>query len=64
MACKRLLKWLFASSTPEGLMISNDILRSVRYILKANNNDLVRILALDNVEATAEQIAVWLRKED
>ncbi|EPC1594825.1 TPA: DUF1456 family protein, partial [Shigella flexneri] len=25
-------------------MISNDILRSVRYILKANNNDLVRIL--------------------
>ncbi|HCS1640685.1 TPA: DUF1456 domain-containing protein, partial [Shigella flexneri] len=23
-------------------MISNDILRSVRYILKANNNDLVR----------------------
>lgn len=54
----------FASSTPEGLMLSNDILRSVRYILKANNNDLVRILALGNVEATAEQIAVWLRKED
>ncbi|HDO7408412.1 TPA: DUF1456 family protein, partial [Escherichia coli] len=26
-------------------MLSNDILRSVRYILKANNNDLVRILA-------------------
>lgn len=45
-------------------MLSNDILRSVRYILKANNNDLVRILALGNVEATAEQIAVWLRKED
>ena len=44
-------------------MLSNDILRSVRYILKANN-DLVRILALGNVEATAEQIAVWLRKED
>ena len=36
-------------------MLSNDILRSVRYILKANNNDLVRILALGNVEATAEQ---------
>lgn len=44
-------------------MLSNDILRSVRYILKANNNDLVRILALGNVETTAEQIAVWLRKE-
>ncbi|MFP1591639.1 DUF1456 family protein [Escherichia coli] len=35
----------------------------MRYILKANNNDLVRILALGNVEATAEQIAVWLRKK-
>lgn len=45
-------------------MLSNDILRSVRYILKANNNDLVRILALSNVEATADQIAIWLRKED
>ncbi|HEM6716042.1 TPA: DUF1456 family protein [Citrobacter koseri] len=45
-------------------MLSNDILRSVRYILKANNNDLVRILALGNAEATAEQIAVWLRKEE
>ncbi|EFO8876863.1 DUF1456 family protein, partial [Salmonella enterica subsp. enterica serovar Kentucky] len=27
-------------------MLSNDILRSVRYILKANNTDLARILAL------------------
>lgn len=45
-------------------MLSNDILRSVRYILKANNNDLVRVLALGNVETTAEQIAIWLRKED
>lgn len=44
-------------------MLSNDILRSVRYILKANNNDLVRILALGNVEATAEQIAVWLDRK-
>lgn len=45
-------------------MLSNDILRSVRYILKVNNNDLVRILALGNVEVIAEQIVVWLRKED
>lgn len=35
-------------------MLSNDILRSVRYILKVNNNDLVRILALGNVEVIAE----------
>ncbi|WP_079774783.1 DUF1456 family protein [Salmonella bongori] len=45
-------------------MLSNDILRSVRYILKANNTDLVRIMALGNVDATPEQIAVWLRKEE
>lgn len=43
-------------------MLSNDILRSVRYILKANNTDLARILALGNVDATPEQIAIWLRK--
>ncbi|EHX6876301.1 MULTISPECIES: DUF1456 family protein, partial [Enterobacteriaceae] len=39
-------------------MLSNDILRSVRYILKANNTDLARILALGNVDATPEQIAI------
>lgn len=48
----------------EGTMVSNDILRSVRYILKINNNDLVRIFALGEVEVTAEQLAPWLRKED
>ncbi|MGS7350094.1 DUF1456 family protein, partial [Klebsiella pneumoniae] len=26
-------------------MLSNDILRSLRYTLKVNNNDMVRILA-------------------
>ncbi len=45
-------------------MLSNDILRSVRYILKANNTDLARIPALGNVDATPEQIAIWLRKEE
>ncbi|EGH8404893.1 DUF1456 family protein, partial [Salmonella enterica] len=45
-------------------MLSNDILRSVRYILKANNTDLARILTLGNVDATPEQIAIWLRKEE
>ncbi|AGK66316.1 hypothetical protein TY21A_03560 [Salmonella enterica subsp. enterica serovar Typhi str. Ty21a] len=64
MACKRLLEYRFAIETTEGLMLSNDILRSVRYILKANNTDLVRILALGNVDATPEQIAIWLRKEE
>ena len=50
--------------TTEGTMVSNDILRSVRYILKINNNDLVRIFALGEAEVTAEQLVPWLRKED
>ncbi|WP_447547839.1 DUF1456 family protein [Staphylococcus aureus] len=64
MACKSLIEYRFAIETTEGLMLSNDILRSVRYILKANNTDLARILALGNVDATPEQIAIWLRKEE
>lgn len=34
-------------------MLSNDILRSLRYTLKVNNNDMVRILALSAMESTA-----------
>lgn len=34
-------------------MLSNDILRSLRYTLKANNNDMVRILALADMESTS-----------
>ena len=45
-------------------MVSNDILRSVRYILKMNNQDLLRIFALGDNVVTAEQLAPWLRKED
>lgn len=45
-------------------MVSNDILRSVRYLLKINNNDLVRIFALGEAEVSAEQLVPWLRKED
>ena len=45
-------------------MVSNDILRSVRYILKMNNQDLLRIFALGDTVVTAEQLAPWLRKED
>ncbi|MDF3008166.1 MAG: hypothetical protein K0R86_2033 [Enterobacter kobei] len=45
-------------------MISNDILRSVRYISKFNNQDLLRIFALGEADVTAEQLVPWLRKED
>jgi uncharacterized protein YehS (DUF1456 family) len=58
------LPTVFFTITTEGSMVSNDILRSVRYILKINNNDLVRIFALGEVDVTAEQLAPWLRKED
>lgn len=45
-------------------MLNNDILRSLRYILKANNNDLKRLFALGEADITDEQIVTWLRKED
>ncbi|ELW9442488.1 DUF1456 family protein [Pluralibacter gergoviae] len=45
-------------------MLNNDILRSLRYMLKTNNPDMVRIFALAGTDITAEQIVPWLRKED
>ena len=45
-------------------MISNDILRSLRYTLKTNNDGLVRIFALGDYVVSAEQLVPWLKKED
>ncbi|MDB2179324.1 DUF1456 family protein [Citrobacter farmeri] len=45
-------------------MLSNDILRSLRYTLKANNNDMVRILALADMESTSANFDNWMTKED
>lgn len=45
-------------------MLNNDILRSLRYTLKTNNEGLVRILALAGVEATPAQIEGWMKKEE
>jgi len=45
-------------------MLNNDILRSLRYTLKTNNEGLVRILALAEVEATSAQIEGWMKKEE
>ncbi len=42
-------------------MLSNDILRSLRYTLKVNNNDMVRILAL-SMESTAASFDTGRRK--
>ena len=43
-------------------MLSNDILRSLRYTLKANNNDMVRILALSDMESTSASFDTWTTK--
>ncbi|MBV8042210.1 DUF1456 family protein [Pluralibacter sp.] len=45
-------------------MLNNDILRSLRYILKTNNTEMLRVLALGETEVTAEQLTPWLKKED
>jgi len=45
-------------------MLNNDILRSLRYTLKTNNEGLVRILALAEVDATPAQIEGWMKKEE
>ena len=44
-------------------MLSNDILRSLRYTLKVNNNDMVRILALSAMGSTAASFYTWTPKE-
>ncbi len=38
--------------------------RSLRYTLKVNNNDMVRILALSAMESTAASFDTWTTKED
>ncbi|HCD7967985.1 TPA: DUF1456 family protein [Citrobacter amalonaticus] len=45
-------------------MLINDILRSLRYALKANNNDMVRILALADMESTSAGFDTWMTRED
>jgi len=45
-------------------MLNNDILRSLRYILQTNNQQLIRLLTLAEADATPEQMVAWLHKED
>jgi len=45
-------------------MLNNDVLRSVRYMLNLNNEQIVAILALTGTEVLPAQIATWVRKED
>ena len=45
-------------------MMNNDVLRSVRYMLNLNNDDMVKIFALTDTAVTVEQIVTWTKKED
>lgn len=45
-------------------MLNNDVLRSVRYMLNLNNDQIVAILALTDTEVLPAQIATWVKKED
>lgn len=45
-------------------MLNNDILRSVRYMLNLNNDQMVEILALTDTDVLPGQIATWVKKED
>lgn len=45
-------------------MLNNDILRSLRYILQTNNQELIRLLTLAEADATPEQMVAWLHKEE
>lgn len=45
-------------------MLNNDVLRSVRYMLNLNNDQIVNILALTDTEVLPAQIASWVKKEE
>lgn len=45
-------------------MMNNDVLRSLRYALKLNNNDMVAILALADMAIPVEQMASYMLKEE
>lgn len=45
-------------------MLSNDIIRALRYALKTNNEGLARLCALSGTDVNAAQFAPWLLKEE
>lgn len=45
-------------------VLNNDILRSLRYTLKMNNNDIISTLALADVEVSAAQVVQYTKKEE
>ncbi len=45
-------------------MNNNDILRRTRYILDLKDNQITKILKHVEVEATEQQVNLWLKRED
>lgn len=45
-------------------MITNDVLRSVRYMLDLSDAHVVSIIKMADYEASQEDVAAWLRKEE
>lgn len=45
-------------------MITNDVLRSVRYMLDLSDAHVVSIIKMADVDASREDVASWLKKED
>ncbi|MDI1302307.1 MAG: DUF1456 family protein [bacterium] len=45
-------------------MITNDVLRSVRYMLDLSDAHVVSIMKMADVDASREDVASWLKKED
>ncbi|MBF8779746.1 YehS family protein [Pseudomonas fulva] len=45
-------------------MNHNDVLRSVRYMLKINDTQMARIIGLSGLQLSAQELAGYLKKED
>jgi uncharacterized protein YehS (DUF1456 family) len=45
-------------------MITNDVLRSVRYMLDLSDAHVVNIIKMADYEASPEDVAAWLKKEE
>lgn len=45
-------------------MITNDVLRSVRYMLDLSDAHVVSIIKMADIDVSREDVASWLKKED
>ena len=45
-------------------MITNDVLRRVRYIFDFNDNKMMALFALADTKITREELSNWLKKEE